>query len=324
MAPGNFTRWMVSLCTAMLMAVPTAHAQGYPARTVTIVAPFAPGGSADGIARLLARELTQALGQSVVVENRPGAGGATGLIAVAKSLPDGYTIGMGATGAVSIAPNLPDAPPLNPEKQLQALAKVADIPLAVVAGAHSGFQHLQGLMARARVDDVAMGNSGQYTAHHLSAELLANMARLRLTAVPYRGSAPAVNDLLGGQLPVAVVDLTSVAQHIKSGTLKALGVTSAQRTRLAPDIPTLAEAGVPGYAAPAWMGLFGPQGLPTAVSERLSRELQVILSRSDIQAQMLALAAEPAYLDPTQFAAFIDTETRRWGRVIGGLAKPQK
>ena len=314
----------LALTAGLALVSPVAMSQAWPVRSITIVAPFAAGGSADGLARLIARELGQSLGQSVVVDNKPGAGGATGLILVSKSTPDGYTIGMGATGAIAIAPHLPDAPPLNAEKQLQPLAKVADIPLVVVAGANAGFPNLQSLIAKARDADVPVGNSGQYTAHHLYGELLASTARVRLTSIPYRGSAPAVTDILGGQVPVAIVDLTSVAPHLKSGAAKALAVTTATRTRLAPEIPTVAEAGVPGYAAPAWMGLFAPKGLPAAVSDRLEKELQAILAKPDIQQQILALAAEPAYLGGAQFAGFIDTESKRWARVIASLPKPQK
>lgn len=314
----------LGVAAGFALAAHAAIAQAWPAKPLTIVAPFAAGGSADGLARLMARELSQSLGQAVVVDNKPGAGGATGLILVSKSNPDGYTIGMGATGAISIAPHLPDAPPLNPDKQLQPLAKVADIPLVIVAGANAGFPNLQSLIAKARDTDVPVGNSGQYTAHHLSGELLASTARARLTSIPYRGSAPAVTDILGGQVPVAIVDLTSVAPHLKSGAARALAVTSGTRTRLAPEIPTVAEAGVPGYAAPAWMGLFAPKGLPAAVSERLEKELQAILAKPDIQQQILALAAEPAYLNGAQFTGFIDNESKRWARVIANLPKPQK
>lgn len=307
----------VLMVTASLMT----QAQTYPQKTITIIAPFAPGGSADGIARLVARELSKNLGQAVIVENKPGAGGATGLIAVSKSTPDGYTVGIGATGAISIAPHLPDAPPLAPDKQLQPLAKVADIPLVVVASQKSGFSTLQEMISRAKQEETPIANSGQYTAHHLSAELLTSMAKLKSVAVPYKGSAPAVADLLGGQVTVGVVDLTSVMPHLKSGALKALAVTSAQRSKLASDIPTVAEAGVPGYVAPAWMGLFGPKGLPPSISDRLAKELQIILSKSDVQQQILALNAEPAYLSPTQFSEFITVESKRWFGVIAALPK---
>ena len=313
------------LCALGLAATAlSVHAQAFPSKPITIIAPFATGGSADGIARVVAKELGQALGQPVVVDNKPGAGGATGLLLVAKAQPDGYTIGMGATGAIAIGPHLPDAPPLDPGKQLQPLAKLADIPLVLVAGAKSGYGSLQSLLSAAQSDEVPTGNSGQYTAHHLSAELLASTTKTRLPAVPYRGSAPAVTDVIGGQVPVAIVDLTSVAPHLKAGTVVALGVTSASRSKLAPEIPTIAEAGVPGYVAPAWMGMFGPKGLPPAVAEKLAGALQAVLEKPEVQTQIMNLSAEPAYLGPQPFNSFIDAESKRWAKVIAGLPKQQK
>lgn len=306
------------------VAAAGALAQSYPVRPVTVIAPFAPGASADAMARAIARELSQSLGQPVVVDNKPGAGGATGLLVVANAKPDGYTLGIGATGAIAISPHLPDAPPLNPPKQLQPLAKLANIPLVVAASEKSGLTTLRALLDQAKTGDVAMGNAGQYTAHHLSGELLAGMSKTRLTAVPYRGSAPAVTDLLGGQITSAIVDLTSVAAHIDSGKVKALAVTSAKRSTLAPKVPTVAEAGVPGYVGSAWMGLFAPKGLSPAVSERLSSALKLIMEKPEVQQKLLELAVEPDYLDARQFDGFIDAESKRWASVIGSLPKPQK
>lgn len=316
-----FARNFLSALTFAAMAT-GASAQSYPSKPITIIAPFAAGGSADGIARVVARELSQTLGQPVIVENKPGAGGATGLIQVAKAHADGYTIGMGATGAIVIAPHLPDAPPLHPEKQLQPLAKLADIPLVLVAGAKSGYGNLQALLDAAKKAEVPTGNSGQYTAHHLAAELLASSANIRLPAVPYRGSAPVVSDVIGGQVPVAIVDLTSVAGHLKAGTVRALAVTNPTRFKLAPEIPTMAEAGVPGYSAPAWMGMFAPKGLAPSVSDKLAKGIQAVLEKPEVQTQILNLSAEPAYLGPEPFAAFIAAESRRWTQVIAGLPKP--
>lgn len=237
---------------ALALCAFAATAQPFPSRPVTLVVPFAPGASADGIARIVGRELSTALGQPVVVDNKPGGGGATGLIGVAKSAPDGYTIGMGATGAIVVNPNLPDAAPLKPQEQLAPVAKVADIPLVLVAGAKTGLRDLRGFIEKARAtpEGTSYGTTGQYTAQHLAGELLASMAKLKLVAVPYRGSGPAVTDLLGGQLPVAVVDLTSAYPHIKSGALVALGVTSATRSAVAPEIPTSPRAACPATRPP--------------------------------------------------------------------------
>jgi tripartite-type tricarboxylate transporter receptor subunit TctC len=313
------------LALALLCAAgTTASAQTYPDKPITLVVPFAPGASADGIARVLARELTTTLGQQVNVDNKPGAGGATALIAVSRAPADGYTLAIGAAGAIAIGPHLPDSPPLNPEKQLQPVAKLADIPLVVVTNAKSGFPTLQSALDKARTTDVATGNSGAYTAQHLAAELLAYTTKTRLPAVPYRGSAPAVTDVLGGQLQLAVVDLTSAYPQVKAGNLRALGVTSPTRSKVAPEIPTLAEAGVAGYSATGWMGLFMPRGVPAPAVERLSKEVNAALAKPEVQAQIIALSADPAYLDAPSFSKFIGEESRKWAQVIASIPAPQK
>jgi tripartite-type tricarboxylate transporter receptor subunit TctC len=313
----NPIRSALLLCACLVAAVPL-RAQTFPDKPITLVVPFATGASADGIARIVAAELQAALGKAVVVDNRPGGGGATALIMVSKAPADGYTIAMGATGAIVINPHLPDSPPLRPETQLAPLAKVADIPLVFVAGAKSGIGSVAELIERSRAkpDSISYGSTGVNTAQHLSAEMLAAMAKIRMTHVPYRGSGPAVTDVIGGQIPVAVVDLTSAYPHIKAGTLVALGVTSPARSKTAPEIRTIAESGLPGYAATAWMGMFAPAGTPPAVVARLSQEIHAALGKPEVQARLLALAVEPAYLGPEDFGRFIAAESKKWGALV--------
>ena len=313
----NPLRTVLLLCAAFVIAAPL-RAQTFPEKPITLVVPFATGASADGIARILAAELQAALGKAVVVDNRPGGGGATALIMVSKAPADGYTIAMGATGAIVINPHLPDSPPLRPETQLAPLAKVADIPLVFVAGAKSGIGSVAELIERSRAqpDSISYGSTGVNTAQHLSAEMLAALAKIRMTHVPYRGSGPAVTDVIGGQIPVAVVDLTSAYPHIKAGTLVALGVTSPARTKTAPEIRTMAGRGLPGYAATAWMGMFAPAGTPPAVVARLSQEIHAALGKPEVQARLLALAVEPAYLGPDDFGRFIAAESKKWGSLV--------
>ena len=298
-----------------------AQAPAWPERAITIVVPFAPGASADALARLLAAELSASLGKPVVVDNHHGAGGATGLIAVSKSPADGYTLGMGATGAITINPNVPDAPPLDPQKQLAPIAKVADIPLVLVASSKSGLKTAKQVMdaAKAKPDALSYGSNGVNTAQHLSGELFNQYAKTKLVHVPYRGSAPAVTDVLAGTTPLAMVDLTSAYPQVKAGTLTAIGVTSASRSIAAPEIPTLAEGGLTGYASSAWMGLFAPAGLPPAVATRLSKEVQTIIARPEIQARMMTLGVEPAYLDNAAFRGFIASESLQWKNLIASL-----
>lgn len=313
---------------ALVVAMSAAgvQAQAYPNKPITLIVPFAAGASADGIARIVVRELSQALGQPVVVDNKPGAGGALGLMTVAKSIPDGYVIGLGATGAIAVNPHLPDAPPLKPQRDLLPLAKLADIPLVFVTSSNSGYGNLQAFINAARKTQggLSYGNAGQYTSQHLSGELLASMSGASMIAVPYRGSGPAVTDLLGGMVPAAMVDLTSAYPHVKAGKLVALGVTSATRSKVAPEIPTIAEEGVTGYAAPAWMGLFLPAKTPADVRTKLSAAIQKVMANSAVQTQIQGLAAEPAFMDSQAFGQFIAGESKKWASVIAGLPKPAK
>lgn len=309
-----------------LAFINSAFAQTPPAKPITLIVPFAPGASADGIARIVGRELSQVLGQPVVVENKAGAGGALGLMAVAKSPADGLTIGLGATGAIAVNPHLPDAAPLQPQRDLMPLAKLADIPLVFVTSSSSGYGNLQALLKAARntPSGLSYGTPGQYTSQHLSGELLASLAGVPLVPIPYRGSAPAVTDLIGGMVPAAMVDLTSAYPPVKAGKLVVLGVTSAKRSKIAPELPTMAEEGVDGYAAPAWMGLFLPAKTPVDVRNRLSNALQKVMVNPSVQSQIQALAAEPAYLEPQAFSDFIAAESKKWSTVIAQIQKPAK
>ncbi len=310
----TFVRLIAAACLA---SAGLASAQAWPSRPITVIVPFAPGAASDGIARILAQELSTSLGQPVVVENKPGAGGTTGPSLVARATPDGHTIGLAATGAIVVNPNLPDGAPLN-VKELAPIAKLADIPLVLAAHPASGFGNLEAFLqaGRSTAGGVNVGNNGQNTSQHLAAELLATMTGVRMVAVPYKGSAPAATALLGAEVPVAMVDLTSVYPHIKAGKLIGLGVTSAQRSKVAPDLPTIAEGGVPGYAAPAWMGLFAPAKTPPAVVAQISRAVQAALAKPEVESKLIALSSEPGYLGPAEFARFLDVETAKWGKVI--------
>lgn len=317
---------LMNVFVVLVMVCATAAAQTFPIKPITLIVPFAPGASSDAIARAVAKELSQSLGQPVIVENKAGAGGALGLIAVAKSAPDGHTIGLGATGAIAVNPHLADAPPLNPQKDLVPLAKLADIPLVFVASQQSGYGNLLAVIkdGKKQPTGVVYGNAGQYTSQHLSGELLALMSNASLVAVPYRGSGPAVTDLLGGNIATAMVDLTSAYPHIKAGKLIALGVTSAVRSKVAPEIPTIAEEGVPGYSAPAWMGLFLPAKTPTDIQIKLSQAIAKVMASPSIQNQMTAIAAEPSYLDGSGFKRFIEGESKKWADVIARVSSSPK
>ena len=235
---------------AALLALSCAPAQTGQ-KPVQIIVPFAPGASADGIARTIASELGPRLGRQIVVENKPGAGGSLGLTVLAKSPPDGDTLSVGATGALVIGPHLPGAPPLDPLRELAPIAKLIDVPLVVVANPATGPKTIREMIERAKASPggLSYATTGPNSSMHLTMELLKKATGANLVHVPYRGSAPAVTDAVAGQIPVAVVDLTSAHSHIRAGTLLALGVPHAKRTALLPDIPTIAEAGVAGFWA---------------------------------------------------------------------------
>lgn len=307
------------LCFAFCKVV---SAQGYPNKPVTLIVPFPPGASADGVARILSRKLSASLGKPVVVDNRPGAGGTTGLMTLAHASADGYTFGVGATGAIAVNHHLPDAAPLNPDKQLQPVAKIADIPLVFVASQNSGIHTIQELGKVARDGSgLSYGTAGQFTSQHLAGELFASTANLRMTAVPYRGSTPALTDVIAGQIPLGVVDLTSAYPHIKSGRVIALAVTGATRAKAAPDIPTVAERGYEGYVASAWLGLFAPVGTSAEIVKKVSGEVRAALADPAVVKEMALLAAEPAYQDSADFKRYVNAESRKWAGVVAGIGK---
>jgi tripartite-type tricarboxylate transporter receptor subunit TctC len=291
-------------------------------KPITIIVPFAPGASADGIARAIANDLGVRLNRPVVVENRVGAGGSLGLSIVAKAPPDGDTLGIGATGALLIDPNLPGStsPPLL--RDLKAVAKLIDVATVVAANPRTGPKSIKELIewGRTKPDGVTFGSTGVNTSQHISMELLAKLTGAKLVHVPYRGSAPAVVDAIAGQIPVVSVDLTSAYPHIQSGRLLGLGLHDAKRFSVAPEIPTIAEAGYPGSGrSSGFLGLFTAAGTPAPVVRAISREVQQILAQPAVQANIHTLTAVPAYEDETTFGNFLASENERWKTALSTL-----
>jgi tripartite-type tricarboxylate transporter receptor subunit TctC len=290
---------------------------------IQIIVPFAPGASADGIGRIVAGELGAALGRQVVVENKAGAGGALGLALLAKAAPDGNTLAIGATGALVINPHIPNTGSLDPLRELTPVAKLIDIPIVLVATPRTGPKTIKEMVERSKAspNGLSYGSTGTNSGQHLVVELLKRATGANLTHVPYRGSAPAVTDVLGGQIPLASVDLTSAHEHIKAGSLVALGVTSRHRARTAPEIATIAENGVLGFdGTPGFIGLFAPAGTPAPLVRRLSREVAAILAKPEVQARIGLLSVEPAYEDDTAFARTLATESAKWKGLLPSLA----
>ena len=305
-----------------------ARAQSsWPARPIRIVVPFAPGASVDTIARVLAARLAARLGVPVVVENRAGAGGMTGTAYVAGQPPDGHVLLFTANPFV-IAPLLVPAnqrPPYDPAKDLQPIAEVASAPMIVIVANDLGVTTLRELVAAARAapQGIAYGSGGVGTINHLAAEMLARMAEVQLLHVPYAGLGPAITGLLGGQVKAMVGSVTSVLPLVRDGRVRALAVTSAARSPLVPDLPTAAEAGIPGYEIEAWWGMFGPAGMPAPVTGRLNAEVSALLATPEVLELLARDGASPRPGSAQDFARLIQSEIPRWQRLIGeaGIAQ---
>ena len=303
-----------ALLGAGLLAPTFAHAQGFPSRNLTMIVPFAPGASSDGIARIIGEKLGEAFGKTVVVENRGGGGGTIGLIALARSAPDGHTLGVGATGGLAINPHVPElAVNFNPLKELTPIAKLLDIPLVLVANPDAGFRTLAEMIAQSKQKPggITFGSTGTNSAQHLSVELLKKATGANLVHVPYRGSAPVMTDLLGGQIQMASTDLTSAAPHIKAGKAIPLAVTSLKRVEPAPDIPTIAELAVPGFEVTGWIGMLGPAGMDPAIVEQIATPIRQLQSDATYQQRVRNLASVEAFLGPKDFAAFLERESAK-------------
>ncbi|HWD22568.1 MAG TPA: tripartite tricarboxylate transporter substrate binding protein [Burkholderiales bacterium] len=300
----------------------TSLAQSYPTKPVRFIVSFPPGGSSDLIARAIAPHMSSRLGQPVVVENRPGAGGMIGVDAVAKAAPDGYTIGLAAAGALSSNISLYPSMPFHPEKDLAPISTLAMIPFFLIAHP-SQPATLKEVIARARSAPGALsfGHGGSGSTMHLSGELLNMLAGVKIQAVPYKGSGPVSADVLGGQVPLGVVDVPSAIAHVRAGKLRALAVTSKQRISAAPEVPTFEEAGVPGYEAIGWFGTVAPAATPRPIVNRLNAEIRAALAAPQIRERALAAGTEPLTNTPDEFAAMIREETKKWAEVIkaGGI-----
>jgi tripartite-type tricarboxylate transporter receptor subunit TctC len=322
------TAWLPRAATLALMrasalafalAAPFAHAQSdYPNKPIRVVVTFPPGGSADGVVRLLLPRLNDKLGQQVVVDNRPGAGGNIGLAVVAKAPADGYTLGVGAAGALAANVSLYAQMPFDPLKDFKPVTMLAAIPFVIVGNPSVGARTLSELiaLAKAQPGKLAIAHGGNGTAMHLSSQLFAQMAEIKLAEVPYKGSGPAALDVLGGQVPLAVVDLPSALQHIRAGKLIAFAVTSTKRLPQLPDVPTASEAGLAGYDSTGWFGVVAPAGTPAAVVNRLNAEISAALRDDAIQASMRAQGVEPAPTTSEAFESTIRSETAKWAKVI--------
>jgi tripartite-type tricarboxylate transporter receptor subunit TctC len=312
-------RLLGGLALAATVATPLgAFAQAYPAKPITIVVPFAAGGTTDILARVIGQALTKDLGQTVIVDNRAGAGGNIGAQFAAKSPADGYTLFMGTVGTHAINQSLYKKLPFDPIKDFAPLTRVAMVPNLLVANPVKPYKNVKELIAYAKANPgkVNFGSSGSGSSIHLSGELFKAMAKVDMVHVPYKGSAPAVTDLLGGQIDVMFDNMPSAIQHVRNGRLRPLAVTTARRSPELPDVPTVAEAGVPGYEATSWFGMFAPAATPAPVVARLNAALAKVLADPEVKKKLAEQGAEPYSEKPEQFAEFIRQETAKWSKVV--------
>ncbi len=298
----------------------SAVAQGadYPSKPIKIVVTFPPGGSSDAIIRILSTRLNDKLGQALVIDNRPGAGGNIGLSVVAKAAPDGYVLGVGAAGGLTANSSLYPQMPFEVAKDFQPITMLAAIPFVLVGHPSVPADNMQQLIAYAKSQPgkVSIGHGGNGTAMHLSTALFTQMSDLKMIEVPYRGSGPAAMDTLSGQIQLSITDLAAALPHIKAGKLKAFAVTSPKRLSNLPEVPTLSESGLTGYDSTGWFGLVAPAGTPAAIIQRLNTEFTAALNDEAIKTQMRQNGMEPVATTTEGLDAYIKSETQKWAKVI--------
>ena len=314
------SRTLAAVAACLLLAgIPSAIAQSaYPAKPVRLVVPFPPGGTTDILARAVAQKLSEAWGQQVVVDNHPGAGGNIGSDIVAKAAPDGYTLLMGTVGTHAINPSLYAKMPYNHVKDFAPVILVAGVPNVLVVNPSVPAQSVQELIAYAKANPgkLNFASSGNGTSIHLSGELFKTMTGTQMTHVPYKGSAPALTDLVGGQVQLMFDNLPSSLAFIKAGKLRALAVTSAARSTALPDVPTLAESGLPGFEASSWFGVLAPAGTPHDIVSKLNGAIAAWLASPEARDNLAAQGAIAAGGSPDAFARHIDAETAKWAKVV--------
>jgi tripartite-type tricarboxylate transporter receptor subunit TctC len=307
------------LAAALLVALPTlAQAQVFPTRQITIVVPYQPGGTNDIIARTIAPKLTEAFGQPVVVENKPGAGGNLGAGQVAAAKPDGHTLLMAPVSVLTINKWLYKSLPFDSDKDLTPITNTGSVPNMLVVHPSVPVSSVKDLvaLAKAKPDAINFASMGTGTTGHLCGEMLKMAVGVNVTHVPYKGSAPAIQDLLAGQVQIMFDNLPTALPRVKAGQLKGLAVTSIKRNPLAPDVPTMDEAGVPGYEATAWFGVVGPAGIPKPIVSRLNTEFVKALRDAQNAQRLESLGVAIIADTPEHFASYIAAESQKWRKVV--------
>ena len=309
--------WMLGAAFALL-AAGVAGAQSWPAKPIRWIVPFAPGGTTDILARTISDKLTIALGKPVIVENNPGAGGGVGAVQTAKAAPDGYTIMGGTISTHAINASLYKTLPYDPVKDFTPITLIARVPNLLVVNPDVPAKNVKELIAlmKANPSKYTFASSGNGTSQHLSGELFKSMAGVDMQHIPYKGSPAALQDVVSGQVTMTFDNITTAWPLAKAGKLRALAVTTAKRSPIAPDVPTLAEAGLAGYEIGSWQGVFAPAGTPVDVVKRLNTEIVKIINMPDVREKPVGLGAEPVGNTPDEFAALVKSEVVKWAAVV--------
>ena len=310
-------QFLIVAGAALLLAGPS-HAQSFPSKPITIVAPFPPGGTTDVLARTIAHEMSKTIGQQVIVDNRPGASGMIGTGSVAKAAPDGYTLLLSTPGPITTNPHLFSKMAYDPAKDLVPVTQIGTVPQLLVVHPSVKANNVRELiaLAKAQPGKLHYGSVGNGSTLHLAGEMFNTSAGIELVHVPYKGSAPALTDLLGGQIQMMFDVIVSALPHVNEGKLRALAVTGAERSKSAPDIPTVAEAGVPDYSIVTWYGLMAPAGTPAPLVDRLNKEVVKVLKTPAVQDRLTTLGADLVASSPKEFAEYLKQESVKIGDVV--------
>jgi tripartite-type tricarboxylate transporter receptor subunit TctC len=311
-------RFLATAGAALALPASRANAQSYPSRPITLIVPFPPGGSTTVVARIIAERMSTALGQQIVVDNRGGAGGTIAARAFVQMAPDGYSIFLGYSGTIAIGPSLYPNAGFDPRKDFAPIGLIGSAPAVLVV--HPSFppKNVAELIALAKQKpgELNIGSAGRGTVTGIAGDLFATLAGIKLTHVPYKGSGPVLADLLGGHIPMSFTPIPVVHAHVAAGKLRALAVTSAKRTPLLPEVPTLAESGLPGYEVVLHYGLLAPRGTPRPIIDRLNQELRAALQSEEVKKRLATEGADVLASTPEEYAADIDQEEKKWSQVV--------
>ena len=318
MRPQQLSAFIVAVVLLVGASGDHAQAQTYPSHPITLIIPFAPGGSTSIVGRAIADKMSETLGEKIIVDNRPGAGGTVGTRAVANSAPDGYTIGLGYTGTLAIGPTLYRKAGYDPRKDFAPIGMIGNAPNSLVVHPSFPAKTLAELIAygKANPGKINFGSAGAGTASHITGEYFGRVAGITLTHIPYKGTGPALVDLIGGHIPMAFAPIPAAHASVSGGQLRALAVTSLARSSLLPEVPTIAESGLSDFDGSLYYGLIAPAGTPRPIIDRLNAELRAALSSDDVKNRLVQDGAEPTPGSPDDYATLIDKDEAKWAQIV--------